>query len=292
MALLVLFTLLDSAATLQQRFEQIAAQAGGRVGAAAMLLETGESATLNGTQKFPMQSVYKLPICVTVLDRVDHHAIALGKRLAVRKQDMVPAGVHSPIRDRHPEGTRLTVEELVRFAMVESDGTASDVLLQLAGGPESVTAFLAASSLPDIIVATSEAAMGKSESVQYRNSASPEALVRLLRAIHNGTVLSAASRELLHHCMTETETGPHRLKGLLPAGTQVAHKTGTSATTEGLTRATNDVGIVSLPSGQHIAIAVFVADSSASQEIRESVIANIARAAWDNWAGTDLKKRK
>ena len=52
---------------------------------------------------------------------------------------------------------------------------------------------------------------------------------------------------------------------------------------KGLTRATNDVGIVTLPGGRHLLIAVFVSDSPASSEVREGVIAKIARAAWD-WA--------
>ena len=55
---------------------------------------------------------------------------------------MVP-DVHSPIRDHHPNGgIDLTVRELIRAAIVDSDGTASDVLLRLAGGGARVTAYL------------------------------------------------------------------------------------------------------------------------------------------------------
>jgi len=85
--------------------------------------------------------------------------------------------------------------------------------------------------------------------------------------------------------MIHGPTGAHRLKGFLPEGTVVAHKTGTSGTSNGLTRATNDVGIVTLPDGRHMAIAVFVSDSKANEAVREGVIAKIARAAWDYWSG-------
>lgn len=84
--------------------------------------------------------------------------------------------------------------------------------------------------------------------------------------------------------MTETRTGLKRIKGLLPERTVVAHKTGTSSTVNGVTAATNDVGLVTLPSGQHLAIAVFVSDSQATDVIREEVIAKVARAAWDEWS--------
>src|SRR6185436_1171653 len=114
-----------------------------------------------------------------------------------------------------------------------------------------------------------------------RNWATPKAVVELLSALQAGRGLSAASRTLLMQLMTETPTGPRRIKGLLSPTTTVAHKTGTSGTVKGLTRATNDVGLITLPDGKHLAVAVFVADSKANQGIREDAVAKIARAAWD-----------
>lgn len=75
-----------------------------------------------------------------------------------------------------------------------------------------------------------------------------------------------------------------RIKGLLPSGTSVAHKTGTDATRNGKTAATNDIGIVTLPGGRHLAIAVFVKDSSAGVAAREGASAQAASAASDRWA--------
>ncbi|MGZ3836350.1 MAG: serine hydrolase, partial [Mucilaginibacter sp.] len=97
-----------------------------------------------------------------------------------------------------------------------------------------------------------------------------------------GKALSKSSNEFLWKIMTETSTGPHRIKGLLPQGAIVAHKTGTSGTNdEGLTPATNDVGIITLPNGKHLAIAVLVCNSKADETTRDGVIAQIAKAAWD-----------
>ena len=84
--------------------------------------------------------------------------------------------------------------------------------------------------------------------------------------------------------MTESPTGPRRLKGLLPKDATVAHKTGTSGTRNGINAATNDVGIITLPNGRHVAIAVFVAESPADEAAREEVIAKIAKAVWDKWS--------
>lgn len=79
---------------------------------------------------------------------------------------------------------------------------------------------------------------------------------------------------------------PMRIKGLLPQGTVVAHKTGTDATRNAKTAATNDVGIVTLPDGRRLAAAVFVKDSTAAQAEREGAIAKIAKAAWDHWTAS------
>jgi len=104
----------------------------------------------------------------------------------------------------------------------------------------------------------------------------------LLDMIYHNKTLSKVNTDFLYKIMTETSTGPKRLKGLLPAGTVVAHKTGTSPTNaEGLSPSTNDVGIITLPNGKHLAIAVFVCNSTNDEATREGVIAKIAKAAWD-----------
>jgi beta-lactamase class A len=62
----------------------------------------------------------------------------------------------------------------------------------------------------------------------------------------------------------------------------VAHKTGTSPTNaEGLSPATNDIGIITLPNGKHLAIAVFVCNSTDDEATRDAVIAKISKAAFD-----------
>lgn len=295
---------------LQKQIEQIAATAKGKVGVAAVVLESraeggemkGEKArtsgatttntaassvnqqflvSLNSRDHFPMQSVYKLPIGMALMKQVDAGKLKLDQKVRVTKDDYSGTASHSPIRDKYPNGTELTINELMGWMLKESDGTASDVLMRLAGGPEAVNTYLHELKITDIVVLDTEKAFAEDHSLQYRNWATPEAAVSLLRALYDGRDLSEDSRALLLRLMTESNTGPKRLKGLLPAGTTVAHKTGTSATDNGITAATNDIGIVTLANGQHLALAVFVSESKADEVTREGVIAKIARAVWD-----------
>jgi beta-lactamase class A len=274
----------NSTDELYKQIEQISRIAQGRVGVTATLLETKESVSFNGDQRFPMQSVYKFPIGMAVLAQVDQGKLKLDQKVRVKKSDFVSKLQHSPIRDKNPQGVELSLAELLEYMVSQSDGTACDVLLRLVGGPQVVTKYLGELGIKDIVVANTEKEIGQDKAVQYRNYATPNAAVVLLRALHQGQGLSKSSQQLLLQLMTETPTGLQRIKGLLPDGTVVAHKTGTSRTVGGVTAATNDVGLVTLPNGRHLAIAVFVSDSQADDATREQVIAKIARAAWDKWS--------
>jgi beta-lactamase class A len=118
-----------------------------------------------------------------------------------------------------------------------------------------------------------------------RDTATPRATVELLKRTFSGELLSASSTTRLIQILESTATGGSRLKGLLPPGTVVAHKTGTTDTYHGFNGGTNDAGVVTLPSNAgRFAIAVYIKGSTATTEIRERVIARIARSAFDAWS--------
>jgi beta-lactamase class A len=107
-------------------------------------------------------------------------------------------------------------------------------------------------------------------------------MLELLRRFYAGSLLSPSGNRLLLQLMTETENSPKRLKGQLPANAVVAHKTGTSDTNAaGLTAAINDVGIITLPDGRHMAVVVYVSDYKGGVSGGEQIIAAISRLAWD-----------
>jgi beta-lactamase class A len=271
--LALLVVTIFSPTDLSKQINEIARSSQGRVGAAVLLLES---------DKFVEFNVYKLPIAMAVLDRVDSGSLNLEQKVKVEKSELVPAKLRSPLRDKYPHGdVELSLRELLHYNVSESDGTACDVLLRIIGGPKEVSKYLRGIGINEIVVADTEMEMSKSDTVQYRNWATPKGAIALLKLLHEGKVLSAQSRELLRKSMIDTPTGPKRIKGLLPKGTIVAHKPGTSNTVNGVAAATNDIGIITLLNGKHLAVAVFVSDAKASLETREGVIARIAKSAYD-----------
>ncbi|NLR59416.1 class A beta-lactamase, subclass A2 [Chitinophaga polysaccharea] len=271
--------------TLRQQIADIAGNISGKVGVYAQLLETNDTVSFNRDQHFPMQSVYKFPVSMAVLQQVDAGKVGLDQPVRINKADLTTAGV-SPLRDKYPDGNvSLTVRELLDYNVRKSDGSACDILFKLLGGPEKVNAYVHGLGIRSINIATLEEAQVHKDNlqVQYRNWSTPAAMVQLLKKFFQDPVLSDSSKEHLLYLMTTSGPGAKRLKGLLPEGTTVAHKTGTSWTVDGITAANNDVGIVTLPNGTHMAIAVFVSDSKANDEERDAAIAKIAKAVWDSW---------
>ena len=275
---------LRSSTALQRSIEQIALGAQGRIGVAAGLLEGGEIVAVAGDERFPMQSVYKLPIALAVLHDVDAGRLKIDQPIDIDQARLAAGMMYSPIREKFPGGARLTIGELLRYAVSQSDNVASDVLMGLAGGADRVSACLLSLGIDEVRVVNTEREMAADGNAQYHNWATPRGALKMLAKLHAGAGLSSQSHSVLMAALTETTTGPRRIKGLLPPGTVVAHKTGTSGTVAGRAAATNDIGIITLPDGRHLALVVFVSDSTADEATREAAIARIARAAYDHFS--------
>lgn len=305
---------------LESELARIAASAGGLVGAAAVHLETGRAVSLNGAMRFPLASAIKIPVAVQFLARVDRGELALDTMAAIEPHHIRPGAGIIARRFRIP-GVALSLRNLLELALIVSDNTAADMMLDLAGGAAVVRERMQALGVADISVdRTILQLLADAEGIQdvpqdqpltpaywralrsavlperrhaaeralfadSRDTATPEAMTRLLAAIWQGAALGPGGTSLLLDILGRCETGDDRLKGMLPPGARVAHKTGTIEGPIGVgprqPRVVNDVGIVELPGGAHVAIAVFVVRSPRDAQAQARVIARIARKVYD-----------
>lgn len=243
-----------------------------------------DSAQVNARAHLPMQSVYKLPLALAVLHQVDEGRLSLDQKLALRPADLLP-DTWSPLRDRYPQGNvDVTLAEVLRYTVSESDNNGCDILFRLLGGTAAVHAYVRQLGL-EMQIAATEAEMHRREDVQYQNWGAPAAFDRLLGGFYRGQYLTPASRAFLWKLLANGPTGLRRLRAGVPAGTEVAHKTGTSGTNAaGLSAATNDVGLITLPNGKHVVVVVFVADATAPEAACEALVAAVGRTAWNYFA--------
>ncbi|MFT3825221.1 MAG: class A beta-lactamase, subclass A2 [Chitinophagaceae bacterium] len=261
---------------------KIAADAQGKVGVAVMNLESGDTLSFNGTMRLPMQSVFKFPIAMAVLNEVDRGKLSLNKKVHVKKKELL-VKIWSPLLEKYTtDEFDITIAELLLYTVSQSDNNGCDILLKEIGGAKKVDGYIRSLGIKGMAIKASEKEMQSAWSVQYTNWCEPVAMIQLLKIFYQGKALQKSSNDLLWKWMVETATGPERIKGLLGKDVVVAHKTGTSGTNnDGITAATNDVGIVVLGNNLHLAVAVFVSDAEANQSVRENVIARIAQLVCD-----------
>ncbi|HJP63173.1 MAG TPA: class A beta-lactamase, subclass A2 [Mucilaginibacter sp.] len=269
---------------LLNQIKTISADSKGIVGVSILGLESRDTLNYNAQSRLVMHSVFKFPIAMTVLNLVDKGKYKLNQKIKIRKGDMLPAKMYSPLRDKYPDGAEIPLSEILGYMVSQSDNTACDFLLKKIGGPKVVNDYIHSLGVKGISIVASETDMASAWEVQYTNWAKPAELVHLLDIFYSGKALSKESNDFLMKIMLATTTGPNRLRGLLPKDAVIAHKTGTSPTNaEGLSPATNDIGIITLPNGKHIAIVVMVCNSKADEATRDTVIAKIAKAAWGTY---------
>jgi beta-lactamase class A len=310
---------------LQAKLERIAKGAGARVGVAALHLETGLTASLNGTSRFPMASTVKIPVAVQLLALVDEGVILPATMVALERHHIHPG--HGPIWDFSAErfdglGVAFSIQELFGLMMIESDNSASDFLFNLVGGPASVIDRLGTIGIIDISIDRStleliadafgvsmpsddtfinrerwralqratpperRAAARQAFFADTRDTVTPYAMVQLLAAIYRREALSREQTDVLLDAMMRCATGNKRMKRLLPSGTWVAHKTGTFQI--GIC---NDVGIIYLPhSAGHLAVAVFITESNSSETELDWLIARITREVYKSFVSISLRR--
>ena len=274
-----------AATPLETEIASIASRIDSVVGVAALHVESGRRLSIRADERFPMGSVYKLPIGITVMRDIDRGRMLIDRKVMITPDQFGP-GV-SWIRDEAKgKPVTMTIGRLVRAMVGDSDNTASDYLLDRVGGGAVVTAHMRELGISGLDINRSERAIdqdirkrGGREKFfsDSRDTATPASLVDLLLKMHlKKDGLSADSRKYLLDAMTLTGTGANRIKAALPAKATLAHKTGTMPGT------VNDAGIITSPSGRHhIVIAVLTkAGRKSTLEQREAVIADIARAVY------------
>jgi len=284
----------------------------GVLGFGLMNLESGQFWVRLGDRPFPMMSVFKLPLGAAVLSEVDAGRLRLTEVLTLTDKDLSPP--LSPIADAWPGRTTYTVDELFTAALRDSDNTAADVLMRRIGGPGAVNSWLVGKKVEEVrvdryerelqpealgmasfraawkgyaafgaAIATVPPARRHAATLAYmadpRDSATPRGMLGFLRKLDAGELISAASARRLLATLQQTPRGADRIKAGLPKGASFAHKPGTSGVDQGLCAAFNDVGIFTLADRRSYAIAAFLTGSTASDQARAALFADLGRIA-------------
>ncbi len=282
------------ASPLQENIDAIVSDKQAKIGVVIEGFDSHPRAGFNENRLFPLQSVVKFPIALAVLDQVDKGKINLDDTLLLKPSDLLP-NTHSPLREKYPDGNAtVSIREIVRETVSNSDNNGCDILLRLLGGPQVVDQYIKNLGIGDMHIVVNEAQMHASHDAQYKNRATPAAMTRLLKLFYDRKLLKPDSQEFLWTAMKDSMTAPGRLRSPLPAGTQLIHKTGTGDYSPKDGSIVNDVGIIIMPNGHPVFISVLINHSTMSIMDTEKIIAALSGAAWEYFSqekpGLSIKK--
>ncbi len=287
----LLFLLITSCKTvnsktdlLRKKIEQIVSEKNAIVGVSIIGNNGKDTLSLNGDERFPMQSVFKFHIALAVLSEIDKGKLSLDQIVEIHKEELWK-GFWSPLRDENPNGGSFTIEKLIQYTVSHSDNTACDVLIRLIGTPKTVEECIKKSGIEEIQIRFNEEEMQTKWENMFQNWTTPNASSETLKLFfeNKNNLLSKSSYDFFWKTNKETTTAKGRIRGQLPEETIVAHKSGSSGINKetGITGAVNNIGIVFLPDGTYFIISVFVTDSKENSKANDKIIADIAKATYD-----------
>lgn len=280
--LLMFFIGFAQSSELKKEINQIIKGKNATVGVSLLDFESNKSIDINGNKRLPILSVFKFHIALAVLDLVDQGKLSLDQNIFIKKEELLE-NTWSPIRENYPEGNfDMTLGELIKYTVAQSDNNGCDILLRLIGGTETVQKFINSKGIKDFKIIYNEEKMHEGHQFHYGNWTTTNAANNLLKKFYDGKIVSKSSTDFLMKTMLETNTGANKIVAQLPKGTWVAHKTGSSGKDEkGLTVAENDMGIITLSNGKHYALSVFVSDSMESEVTNTKMVADISKLVFD-----------
>jgi beta-lactamase class A len=242
----------------------------GELGVAAIDSATGRTVGHRQDQRFPMCSTFKALLAAAILARTDGMPGLLDRPVPLPKDRFVD---YSPITGKHVDG-EMSVAELCAAALQYSDNTAGNALLRELGGPAELTRY--ARSLGDDLFRLDrwETELNSSTPGDERDTTTPLAMARTLQKLLLLDGLPQARQGQLRDWMLGNTTGATRIRAAVPAGCQVADKTGT-----GGYGSANDIAVV-YPSGRApIVLAIYTRQSTADAAARSDIIVQAARIA-------------
>src|SRR5690606_20529385 len=237
-----------------------------------------------GRPAVPMASTSKIAIAATFLEGVDQGRWSLTSEfpLLIPVASRPFSSAVAPVRP----GQYMAARDLIELMITRSSNPATDALLAAVGGPAAVNDWARRAGIQNFNLTRDIATLVRDDGeinpavqIDVPDSAPPRDMARLLAGLYQGKWLSPASRDIIIGAMERCRTGTRRIPALMPAGTVVAHKTGT------LNNTASDIGIITTPDGRSIAVAIYVTGQGGKAN-RDAKIASLARAIYDGYGDT------
>lgn len=267
---------------LQNQIQQVLQHVNAQVGV-AIIIDGKDTLTFNNDKCYPLMSVMKYHQALAVVHYLEQHRLPLSTAVWIEKKDLL-SGTYSPLRDNYPEGNIfLSIGELLRYTLQQSDNNACDILFRYVGGTDVIDKYIRSLGVEAFSISATEDEMHRYPVKCFANWSTPLAVVCLMDKLVDGTLpIDTVYTNFICKTLLECQTGKERLSFPLQGSqARIGHKTGTSDQDEqGKWIAINDVGFIQLPDGRRYTIAVLIKHSKMSFQETEKIIADISEVVY------------
>ncbi|MDW1590691.1 MULTISPECIES: CARB family carbenicillin-hydrolyzing class A beta-lactamase [unclassified Vibrio] len=265
---LMVCSTLSYASQLNEDISLLEQQTSSRIGVSVWDTQADERWDYRGDERFPLMSTFKTLACAKMLSDMDSGKLSKNATAKVDERSIV---VWSPVMDKLA-GQNTRIEHACEAAMLMSDNTAANLVLNEIGGPEAVTMFLRtigdkATRLDRIEPRLNEATPGDS-----RDTTTPNAILNTLRTLVEGETLSYESRVQLKIWMQDNKVSDSLMRSVLPTGWSIADRSGAGGHGS---RGIN--AIIWKENHRPVYISIYVTETELSLQARDQLVAQISQ---------------
>ncbi|EOX4788345.1 CARB family carbenicillin-hydrolyzing class A beta-lactamase [Vibrio alginolyticus] len=265
---LMVCSTLSYASQLNEDISLLEQQTSSRIGVSVWDTQADERWDYRGDERFPLMSTFKTLACAKMLSDMDSGKLSKNATAKVDERSIV---VWSPVMDKLA-GQNTRIEHACEAAMLMSDNTAANLILNEIGGPKAVTMFLRtigdkATRLDRIEPRLNEATPGDS-----RDTTTPNAILNTLRTLVEGETLSYESRVQLKIWMQDNKVSDSLMRSVLPTGWSIADRSGAGGHGS---RGIN--AIIWKENHRPVYISIYVTETELSLQARDQLVAQISQ---------------
>lgn len=259
---------LSYASQLDEDISLIEQQTSSRIGVSVWDTQTDERWDYRGDERFPLMSTFKTLACATMLSDMDSGKLSKNATAKVDERSIV---VWSPVMDKLA-GQNTRVEHACEAAMLMSDNTAANLVLNEIGGPKAVTMFLRSIGDKATRLDRLEPRLNEATPGDNRDTTTPNAMVNTLRTLIEGETLSYESRVQLKIWMQDNKVSDSLMRSVLPTGWSIADRSGAGGHGS---RGIN--AIIWKENHRPVYISIYVTETELSLQARDQLIAQISQ---------------
>ncbi len=250
----------------EREFKELERKFDARLGVYAVDTGSGREVGYNDGERFAFASTFKALAAGAVLRK--YSLSGMDRVIKYSRDDLI---ANSPVTEKHVE-TGMTLKALCDAAVRYSDNAAANLLFDALGGPKGLDATL--EGLGDHVTRMErrETELSRWSPGSTRDTTTPRALAKDLRAYVLGDVLDKAERSQLTKWLRTNTTGDELIRAGMPGKWVVGDKTGTAGTYGGR----NDIAVVWPPDGAPIVMAVMSNRSEEDADHDDKLIAEAA----------------